>query len=75
MPPLPVLSAGEVVRLLTEHFGWRVARGGNHIILVRDGALATLSVPNHRSVARGTLRSLLRSAQIAPEDFIAAISR
>jgi hypothetical protein len=35
--------------------------------------MATLSVPNHKAVARGTLRSLLRAAQIPPEDFIAAL--
>ncbi len=74
MPPLPVVSVAEAVRAF-EAFGWRVARGGNHIILIKEGHTATLSIPNHKEVARGTLRSLIRSAGITVEAFIAALER
>lgn len=66
---LPLLSGRKVVQALVR-LGWRVARQkGSHIILVKPGHIATLSVPDHREVARGTLRSLLQRAGIAPEDF------
>ena len=52
MPPVPVLSASEVVRVF-ESFDWRVARSGNHIIMGREGSNATLSIPNHKAVAEG----------------------
>jgi predicted RNA binding protein YcfA (HicA-like mRNA interferase family) len=71
-PQLPVLSGAEVVRAF-ERLGWSVARQkGSHIILVKDGERATLSVPNHPSVAKGTLRSLIRSSGAALEEFMAA---
>lgn len=74
MPPVPVLSATEVVRVF-DSFGWRVARAGNHIIMVREGNNATLSIPNHKEVARGTLRSLIRAASLTVEEFTAAVER
>jgi predicted RNA binding protein YcfA (HicA-like mRNA interferase family) len=55
MPQLPVMSGREVVRAF-EAFGWQVARRSNHIVLVREGSTATLSVSDHKEVARGTLR-------------------
>lgn len=58
MPSLPVLSGQEVVRVF-ESFGWSVARQkSSHIIMTKEGETATLSIPNHKEVARGTLRGL-----------------
>ncbi|MCC5601305.1 type II toxin-antitoxin system HicA family toxin [Nostoc favosum] len=55
-------------------FGWEVARqSGSHIILVKEGELATLSVPEHREVAKGTLRSLIRTAGLTVNEFVSAI--
>ncbi|MEH2174459.1 type II toxin-antitoxin system HicA family toxin [Nostoc sp.] len=70
---LPVLSGREVVCVF-ESFGWEVARqSGSHIILVKEGELATLSVPEHREVAKGTLRSLIRTAGLTVNEFVSAI--
>jgi predicted RNA binding protein YcfA (HicA-like mRNA interferase family) len=75
MPTLPVLSGQEVVRAF-EKEGWRIARQrGSHIILVKEGHIATLSVPDHREVAKGTLRSLIRSSGLTIEEFVALIGR
>lgn len=64
MPTLPVLSGREVVRVLVS-MGWTVARQrGSRIMLTKPGEAATLFVPDHKEVARGTLRSLLRDQQI-----------
>lgn len=69
MPALPVLSGRKVVRAF-QKLGWQVARQrGSHIILVKDGEIASLSVPDHKEVARGTLRSLIRTAGITVEEF------
>ena len=71
MPQLPVLSGRRVVRVFAK-FGWIVVRQrGSHIILVNEGAMVTLSVPDHREVARGTLRSLIRAAGLTVEEFLA----
>jgi len=71
-PPLPVLSGREVVRVF-EALGWSVARqSGSHIILVKQGETTTLSVPDHREVAKGTLRGLIRAAGVTVAEFVAA---
>jgi predicted RNA binding protein YcfA (HicA-like mRNA interferase family) len=73
MPPVPVLKPREVVRAF-EKFGWQVARQrGSHIILTKSGHIASLSVPNHAEVARGTLRSLIARAGLSVEEFLHAV--
>lgn len=55
MGKLPILSGHKIAKAFNQ-LGWRVARQrGSHIILVKEGHIATLSVPDHREVARGTL--------------------
>lgn len=73
MPPVPLLRPHEVVRGF-ERLGWAVARRhGSHIVMVRPGHLATLSIPDHPQVARGTLRSLISRAGLTVEEFVAAL--
>ena len=72
MARLPRLSGREVVKVF-ESLGWEKARqSSSHIILVREGHRATLSVPDHKEVAAGTLRSLIRSAGLTVEEFAEA---
>ena len=53
---LPVLSGQEIVRTF-EKLDWRFARqSASHIILVKEGEMVTLSVPDHHEVAKGTLQ-------------------
>ena len=72
MPSLPLLRPREVVHAF-ERLGWEVARQrGSHIVLTKPGAPATLSVPDHAEVARGTLRALIAKAGLTVEEFLAA---
>ena len=73
MASLPSLSGQEVVRVFAS-FGWSVARQrGSHIIMTKEGEIVTLSIPNHKEVAKGTLRSLIRSAKLTVDEFVTAI--
>ena len=73
MPQLPVLSGRETVRNF-ERFGWSVARQrGSHMVMTKPGEMATLSVPDHRTVAKGTLRRLIRDAGLTVGEFCAAL--
>ncbi len=73
MPVLPALSGKEVTRGFVK-LGWIVVRRkGSHIILTKEGEMATLSVPNHQQVAKGTLRSLIRSAGLTVDEFCAVL--
>jgi len=66
---MQILSGKEVVRIF-EKLGWKVARQkGSHIIMIKDEGIVTLSVPNHKEIAKGTLRSLIRSAGLAVSEF------
>jgi predicted RNA binding protein YcfA (HicA-like mRNA interferase family) len=70
MPSLPTISGREVVRAFAKD-GWQMARQrGSHMILVKDGHSATLSVPDHKEVAKGTLRSLIRASGLTVEQFM-----
>ena len=72
MPQTPLLRHREVVKAF-ERLGWQVARQrGSQTILTKEGHIATLSVPNHPEVARGTLRSLIRKAGLSLEEFLQA---
>ncbi len=69
---LPVMSGREVVRVF-ESLGWEAVRQtGSHIIMTKDEEPVTLSIPDHREVAKGTLRSLIRTAGLTIEEFVAA---
>jgi len=73
MPPVPVLRPRDVVGAFRK-LGWEVARQrGSHIILTKPGRPATLSVPDHPQVARGTLRALINRAGLTVEEFLAAV--
>ena len=75
MPTVPILRPREVVRTF-EKIGWEIARQrSSHIILTKEGHIATLSVPNHPRVARGTLRSLIARAEITVEEFLEALRK
>lgn len=74
MAKLPVVSGRQVVRAF-ESLGWEFVRqSGSHLILVRPGELVTLSVPDHREVAKGTLRSLFRNAGLTVDEFLDALT-
>ena len=73
MHKVPLLSGREVVKVF-RRLGWEIARQrGSHIILVKEGHIATLSVPDHHEVARGTLRSLIARAGLTIEEFLNAL--
>ena len=75
MPSVPVLKPKQVVNVF-EKLGWEVARQrGSHIVLTKEKHIATLSVPNHREVARGTLRSLITRAGLTLEEFLEALEK
>ena len=73
MPRLPVLSGAELVRAF-ERAGWRLDRQrGSHAVLVKPGQIASLSVPQHREVAPGTLRALIHAAGMSVDEFTALL--
>jgi hypothetical protein len=47
-------------------------QSSSHIIMTKEGEFATLSIPDHKEVAKGTLRSLIRWANLTIDEFVKA---
>jgi len=70
MSRLPQLSGRQIVSVL-EKAGFRVRRQkGSHITVTRAEPYAQVVIPDHREVAPGTLRTIIRQAGLSVDDFI-----
>lgn len=75
MPKLAGFSGREVISLLEKGFGFFfVSQKGSHVKLRKtaDGRVLTVIVPDYKELAAGTLRNILRQAEIESEDFLSA---
>jgi predicted RNA binding protein YcfA (HicA-like mRNA interferase family) len=64
------ISGKEAVKAF-QKAGWRkVGQVGSHVILIKPGVKANLSIPQHNELSIGTLRALIRSAGMTVEEFI-----
>lgn len=73
---LPVLSGKEMVKILCNHFGFKVLdQRGSHIILYaeRGGLKYKPVVPRHPELAKGTLLSILKQAGLNRDDIEKAL--
>ena len=66
---LPVVSGRELVKALTK-IGYTIDhQTGSHIILRhKEPPHRRLTVPNHKEVARGTLKSIIKDAGLTVEE-------
>jgi len=70
MARLPLISGAEAVKAF-QRAGWHADRQrGSHIVMLKSGHIASLSIPQHRELAPGTLRSLVRAAGLGVDEFI-----
>jgi predicted RNA binding protein YcfA (HicA-like mRNA interferase family) len=70
VPKLPVVSGREVVKALSI-IGYEVDhQTGNHIILrLSSPPYRRLTVPNHKELAKGTLRGIIEDASLTWRSF------
>jgi predicted RNA binding protein YcfA (HicA-like mRNA interferase family) len=63
--------SGKEAAAAFEKAGWLV-RGqvGSHLVLTKSGERANLSVPQHKELAPGTLRSLIRHSGLSVDEFL-----
>jgi predicted RNA binding protein YcfA (HicA-like mRNA interferase family) len=71
MPKLPRVSGAEALKALQRLGFEKTRQSGSHVI-ARNGARGCV-IPMHSDLKVGTLAGLLRQAEVAPEDFIAAL--
>ncbi len=73
MPKLPVLSAKDVIKVLTKS-GFMVHRQtGSHIHLWNEDQRLLVTVPNHQELAKGTLISIMKQAKIEKDIFLSKL--
>lgn len=74
MSYLPLVSGQEAVRVFAR-IGYEIDhQTGSHIILRKsEPPHRRLTVPNHKQLAKGTLRSLIREAGVSVEEFRALL--
>ena len=67
----PILTPREIIRKL-ESCGFKYkSQKGSHLKYIKEGnPQKTVIIPNHDTVARGTLRSILEQANIELEEFL-----
>ena len=70
MSKLPIVSGADAIRAFCR-IGYEIDRQrGSHVILRHASPpFRRLVVPNHKVLAKGTLRSLIREAGLTPEEF------
>lgn len=68
MTRLPVISGDDFVKTMCKiGYVWDHTEGSHMILLHRSGH--RLSVPRHKELGRGLLRSLIRDAGLSKEEF------
>ncbi len=72
MTKLPLLSAHKVIKALSSIGFQVVSQKGSHIKMKRKTSNRTLTViiPNYTEIPVGTLRSILRQANLTLENFV-----
>ena len=64
---LPVVSGKKVIKALVNIGFEAIIAKGDHVVLKKD--YRVFSVPLHNPVKKGTLRNILKQADISVEDF------
>jgi len=74
MPELPIISVNLCISAL-ESIGYRIARTKGSHVRMRCPGRRPVTVPRHHELDRGTLRSILRTADISVDDFVKLLNR
>ena len=71
MPKLAALSGLEVCAILELHGFVQVRQRGSHIVMQRQDAIGTTTVPvpNQAELRRGTLRAIIRQSGLPRANF------
>ena len=69
MSKLPRLSGRKCVLALERAGFYEKRQHGSHIILRRDNPFAQLVVPDQKELDRGTLRAIIRQANLTVDEF------
>ena len=64
------ISGKDAVKVF-QQLGWqKIGQVGSHVVMVKSGMKANLSIPQHKELSVGTLRALIRNAGLTVDEFI-----
>lgn len=67
------VSGRDAVRAF-EKAGWvKIGQVGSYLVMSKPGLRVNLSIPQHKELATGTLRALIRNAGISVDEFAALL--
>lgn len=71
MGRLPVVSGREAIRALAKAGFAEIRQSGSHVVLQKKlpGTTVTLVVPDHSTLANGTLRAIIRKSGLTVDEF------
>jgi predicted RNA binding protein YcfA (HicA-like mRNA interferase family) len=67
---LPQISGRECVKALAKIGFYLKRQEGSHLILRRDEPFGQVVVPDHKEVAKGTLRAIIHQTGLSVDEFI-----
>ncbi|MBI1973268.1 type II toxin-antitoxin system HicA family toxin [Candidatus Micrarchaeota archaeon] len=73
MASLRKISGSDCIRILCNKFGfYAVRQKGSHVVLRKETPQGSIGVvvPNHEELKIGTIKDILRKAQISEEKFV-----
>jgi len=70
MSRLANISGREAAKAF-EKAGWKaIGQVGSHLVMVKEGCRANLSIPQDKELSVGTIRALVRCAGMTVEEFL-----
>ena len=76
MSGLPIISGKNLVKLLSLIGYYVDHQTGSHIILRNnEEPFRRLTIPNHKTISKGTLRSIIREAGLNLQEFTSMINK
>ena len=69
MSRIPIVSGKATIRTLAKIGYYIRSQKGSHVHL-RHPTKRALTIPNHKTIAKGTLRAILKEAELSITDFL-----
>ncbi len=70
MGKLGNISGKDAVKAFQRAGCIKIGQVGSHLVLSKQNIRVNLSIPQHKELAPGTLRALIRNAEISVDEFL-----